>query len=59
MSGFCRSMREESNIQIKEYMLDYVINLLEDVNDFSWASAKASHAVFALLNGAGGGCRLD
>ena len=27
------------------YMLDYVINLLEDTTDFSWASAKASHAV--------------
>ena len=25
--------------------MDYVINLLEDANDFSWASAKASHAV--------------
>ena len=25
--------------------VDYVINLLEDANDFSWASAKASHAV--------------
>ena len=32
-------------MQIKEHMLDYVINLLEDANDFSWASAKASHAV--------------
>ena len=29
-------------MQIKEHMLDYVINLLEDANDFSWASAKAS-----------------
>ena len=45
MTGFCRSMKEESNVQIKEHMLDYVINLLEDANDFSWASAKASHAV--------------
>ena len=26
-------------------MLDYLINLLEDATDFSWASAKASHAV--------------
>ena len=26
-------------------MLDYVINLLEDANDFLWASAKASHVV--------------
>ena len=33
-------------MQIKEHMLDYVINLLEDANDFSWASTKASHAVF-------------
>ena len=32
-------------MQIKEYMLDYVNNLLEDANDFSWASAKASHAI--------------
>ena len=32
-------------MQIKEHMLDYVINLLENANDFSWASAKASHAV--------------
>ena len=32
-------------MQIKEHMLDYVINLLEDANDFSWASAKASHAI--------------
>ena len=26
-------------------MLDYVINLLDDAQDFSWSSAKASHAV--------------
>ena len=26
-------------------MLDYLINLLEDANDFSWATAKASHVV--------------
>ena len=29
----------------REHMLDYVINLLDDATDFSWASAKASHAV--------------
>ena len=27
-------------------MLDYVISLFDDVNDFSWDVAKASHAVF-------------
>ena len=26
-------------------MLDYVIILLDDANDFSWSSAKASHRV--------------
>ena len=45
MSVFCRGMKEESNEKIKDYMLDYVINLLDDANDFSWSSAKASHAV--------------
>ena len=29
----------------REYMLDNVINLLDDTTDISWASAKASHAV--------------
>ena len=45
MSGFCRAMREEQNRAIKDCMLDYVINLLDDAQDFSWSSAKASHAV--------------
>ena len=34
--------REENNIQIKNAMLDY---LMEDANDFSWQSAKASHVL--------------
>ena len=45
MAGFCRTIREESDMAIKEHMLDYVIDLLDDATDFSWASAKASHAV--------------
>ena len=43
--GFFRTMREESSIQNRDFMLDYLINLLEDATDFSWASAKATHAV--------------
>ena len=27
-------------------MLDYLISMFEDVQDFSWDSARASHAVF-------------
>ena len=45
MAGFCRSIREESDTKVREHMLDYVIDLLDDATDFSWASAKASHAV--------------
>ena len=45
MAGFCRTMKEEKNLEMKEHMLDYVIALLEDANDFSWGAAKASHAV--------------
>ena len=45
MAGFCRTMREEKNKKNKEAMLDYLIALSDDSNDFSWAAAKASHAV--------------
>ena len=45
MAGFCRTIREESDMAIHEHMLDYVIDLLDVTTDFSWASAKASHAV--------------
>ena len=39
--GFCRIMKEEKNLNIRENMLDYN----DDANDFSWDAAKASHAV--------------
>ena len=45
MAGFCRIMREEKCDESKDCMLDYLIVLLDDANDFSWQSAKASHAV--------------
>ena len=45
MAGFCRTIREEPDSKNKEFMLDYVINLLDDATDFFWASAKACHAV--------------
>ena len=45
MAGFCRTIMEESDITVRDLMLDYVIDLLDDATDFSWASAKASHAV--------------
>ena len=45
VAGFGRTMREESDPEIKQHMLDYMISLMDDANDFSWVSAKASHAV--------------
>ena len=45
LAGFCRIMREESCRITKDHMLDYLISLLDDLNDFSWQAAKASHAV--------------
>ena len=45
MAGYCHTMRDENNLEIVEYMLDYVIHLLDHAADFSWAVAKASHAV--------------
>ena len=45
MAGFCQTMRDQPDTKIREHMLDYIIHLLEDAQDFSWSAAKASHAV--------------
>ena len=45
VAGFGRTIRKESDPEIKQHMLDYMISLMDDANDFSWVSAKASHAV--------------
>ena len=45
MAGFCRSMREEKNSKMRDHMIDYLISLLDDSQDFSWSASKASHAV--------------
>ena len=45
VTGFCRIMRDEQNRDIPNSMLDYLIAHFDDANDFSWDTAKASHAV--------------
>ena len=45
MDGFSRTIRDELDIKIREHMLDYVIDLLDDAINLSRSSAKASHAV--------------
>ena len=45
MAGFCRTMREETNQNLRNHMLNYLIDLMDDANDFSRGAAKASHTV--------------
>ena len=45
VAGFGRTIREESDPKMKAHMLEYMIALMDDANDFSCTSAKASHAV--------------
>ena len=45
MAGFATIAREESDLDTKTAMLEYLADLMEDAHDFSWASAKGSHAV--------------
>ena len=42
---FTRNILDESDAKIREQMLWYMNDLMEDATDFSWASAKAAHAV--------------
>ena len=35
VAGFCRIMREEQNADTQKSMLDYLISLMDDTNDFS------------------------
>ena len=45
VSGFVRCIQKEKSGETRASMLDYLGNLMEDASDFSWESAKASHAV--------------
>ena len=45
VAGFCRIMKEEKNSESKDFMLDYLVSLSDDAQDFSWEAAKASHTV--------------
>ena len=44
VSGFVRCIEEKSG-ETRASMLDYLGILMEDASDFSWESAKASHAM--------------
>ena len=43
--GMCAIIRKEKQIQVRNAMLEYVSNIMEDTQDFGWASAKGAHAL--------------
>ena len=45
VSGFSAIIREQSNVETKNQMLEYLSDLMDDSHDFGWQSAKAAHAV--------------
>ena len=45
VSGFAQIVREENDDTVKNHMLEYLAELMEDSHDFGWQSAKGSHAV--------------
>ena len=45
VAGFTMIMREEQNLEVKNAMLEYLGEIMEDAQDFTWQSAKASHTV--------------
>ena len=45
VSGFCSIIKDENDVATKDAMLEYMSELMEDAQDFGWASAKGAHAV--------------
>ena len=45
VQGFCKNMLEEQDHKIREKMIQYMGELMDDATDFSWQGAKAAHAV--------------
>ena len=45
IQGFTRNILDERDNEIREHMLGYLNDLMEDATDFSWGSAKAARAV--------------
>ena len=43
--GFLRLVQEESNTLIRSNMVEYLTELLQDVCDMEWVSAKGAHLV--------------
>ena len=45
VAGFVRCIQKEKSEEASTCMPDYLGNLMDDASDFSWESAKTSHAI--------------
>ena len=45
VSGFAMIIRDESDIDVKQNMLEYLSEIMDDSHDFGWGAAKGAHAV--------------
>ena len=45
MAGFCAIIKDENDLKVKNAMLEYLTDLMEDAQDFGWSSAKGAHAL--------------
>ena len=45
VSGFATIIRDENDVEVKNKMLEYLSELMEDSHDCGWSSAKGSHAL--------------
>ena len=49
VSGFYAIIKDESDVNTKNSMLEYLSELMEDAQDFGWTSAKGAHAVLCKM----------
>ena len=44
-SRFSAIIKEETDVQNKDLMHEYLCDIMDDAQDFTWVSAKGTHAV--------------
>lgn len=45
MLGLVTQREQEKNVVLKENMIEYLVELLQDTVDFGWPAAKGAHFV--------------
>ena len=45
VSGFASIIRDKKDLNVKQCMLDYLAEIMDDSHDFGWKTAKGAHTV--------------